>query len=189
MAKNIILIGFMGTGKTTVGMRLAEKMNRSFVDMDKEIESLIGMSVADIFRQYGEVRFRSEEGLMAKKLGSSQNLVIATGGGTVVHSDNVAALKENGILICLDAPPSEIHARVSRKKGSRPLLKKDVSIADIEDMLQSRESYYASADIRISTCGKSLTDIVEEILSKLQMKGELIFQAKGAGSASGGKME
>ncbi len=189
MAKNIILIGFMGTGKTTVGTRLAEKLNRPFVDMDREIESLIGMSVTDIFRQYGEVRFRSEEGLMAKKLGSSQNLVIATGGGTVVSSDNVAALKENGILICLDAPPREIHARVSRKKGSRPLLKKGVSIADIEDMLQSRESYYASANIRVSTSGKSLNEIVEEVLSILQAKGELTFQAKGAGPASEGEME
>jgi shikimate kinase len=78
MSKNIVLIGFMGTGKSTVGIKLAQRLKRQFVDIDKEIENLNGMSVNDIFRRYGEIRFRSEEKLMAAKLSKRDNLVIAT---------------------------------------------------------------------------------------------------------------
>lgn len=170
MAKNIVLIGFMGTGKTTIGNRLAEKLNRNFVDMDREIESLTGMTIADIFKMYGEVRFRSEETLMAHKLGRRSDLVISTGGGTVLQNENVAALKENGVLICLDAQPTDIHARVNRKKGSRPLLKKDITINEIEEFLKQREPFYACADIRISTSNKNTSEIAEEIIQNLRIK-------------------
>jgi len=179
----------MGTGKTTVGLRLAEKLKRSFVDMDREIETLNNMTVADMFRQYGEVRFRSEESLLARKLGSAEDLVIATGGGTVLRADNVAALKKNGILICLDAHPSDIYARVNRKKGSRPLLKKDSSLTDIEQLLRAREPYYAIADLRISTSGKHMAEIVEEILGDLLKRGELISTLGDASIVAGGKHE
>ncbi|HQE24133.1 MAG TPA: shikimate kinase, partial [Syntrophomonadaceae bacterium] len=84
MGKNIILTGFMGTGKSSVGTRLAERLNREFVDMDREIERLTGMTISQLFRRYGEVRFRSEEKLMAKKLAGQSDLVIATGGGIVL---------------------------------------------------------------------------------------------------------
>ena len=95
MGKNLVLIGFMGTGKSSVGIRLAQKLKRKFVDMDREIELICGMSVADIFKRYGEVRFRSEESLMAAKLGKAQDLVISTGGGAVsVQRQYCRAAKE-----------------------------------------------------------------------------------------------
>ncbi len=81
MGKNIVLIGFMGTGKSTVGMRLAERLHLEFVDMDREIERITGMSISQLFRKHGETRFRSEEQLMAQKLGQRTNLVIAPAAG------------------------------------------------------------------------------------------------------------
>ena len=164
MGKNIVLIGFMGTGKSSIGQRLAQKLKKRFVDMDSEIELVCGMSIPDIFRRCGEVRFRSEESLMARKVGQQKNLVIATGGGAVLVPENIAALRENGILICLDASPADIQARVNRKKGTRPLLKSNVSIEDIEKLLQEREAFYACADIRINTSGKDMESIINEIL-------------------------
>lgn len=165
MGKNIVLIGFMGTGKSTVGFRLAEKLGMRFVDMDKEIEKLTGMTVSQLFRRHGEIRFRSEEKLMAKKLGSLEGLVIATGGGVVLQESNIAYLRENGIIICLEAEPEDIYARVSRKKSTRPLLNKDFSPDDIKEMLGKREAFYSCADLRVNTSGKSLEAVVGEIIS------------------------
>jgi len=165
MKNNIVLIGFMGTGKSTVGMRLAQKLKREFVDMDREIENINGMTVSQIFRRYGEIRFRSEESLMAKKLSKKQNLVIATGGGFVLLKENIETLRENGIIICLQADPQDIYARVSRKKGTRPLLKKNLQIEDIENLLAQREAFYACADYRVNTSGKDLDAVINEIVS------------------------
>ncbi len=164
MGKNIILIGFMGTGKSTIGIKLAERLKMQFVDMDREIEKLTGMSIPMLFKKHGEIRFRSEEQLMSQKLGQRSNLVIATGGGVVLNSENVEALRNSGILICLDADPGVILARVNRKKGSRPLLKKNLGAEDIEKMLNDREDYYALADYRIDTSGKEMDKIVQEII-------------------------
>ncbi|MDD3898872.1 MAG: shikimate kinase [Syntrophomonadaceae bacterium] len=164
MEKNIVLIGFMGTGKSTVGMKLAQRFKRKFVDMDKEIERVVGMTVSEIFKRYGEIRFRSEEKLMAHKLARESGLVIATGGGVVLEQVNMDAFSQNGIIICLEAVPNEILERVNRKKGTRPLLKKSIQLQDIEEMLKARESLYAQAEYRVSTSGKSPEQIVNEII-------------------------
>ena len=92
MGKNIILTGFMGTGKSTVGTKIAERLNRRFVDMDREIEKLTGMTISELFRRYGEGRFRSEEKLMAKKIAVQDDLVVATGGGIVLDQENIELL-------------------------------------------------------------------------------------------------
>lgn len=164
MAKNIVLIGFMGTGKSSAGSKVAERLKMKFVDMDREIEKVTGLPVSHIFRIHGEIRFRSEERLMARKLGQCNNLVIATGGGSVLYKENIEALRENGLLICLDANPREIFNRVSRKKGTRPLLKKDFKVEDIEEMLKAREEFYSFADYRINTSNKDLYAVVDEII-------------------------
>ncbi len=164
MGKNIVLIGFMGTGKSTVGIKLAERLKMQFIDMDREIEKLTGMSIPMLFKKHGEIRFRSEEQLMSEKLGQRSNLVIATGGGVVLNRDNFEALRKSGILICLDADPKVILARVNRKKGSRPLLKKNPGLEDIEKMLNEREEYYSLADYRVDTSGKEMDKIVQEII-------------------------
>jgi len=166
--KNIVLIGFMGTGKSSVGMKLAQRLKREFVDMDREIETISGMSINDIFRRHGEIRFRSEERLMARKLSQKRNQVIATGGGFVLLKENMKILGDNGIIICLEADPQDIFARVSRKKGTRPLLKKNFQVEDIRNLLQEREPFYACADIRINTSGKDLEMVIAEIIQILR---------------------
>lgn len=173
MRKNIVLTGFMGSGKSSVGTKLAERLNRSFVDMDREIEKVCGMSVSDLFRRYGELRFRSEEKLMARKLAGQSGLVIATGGGVVLGEGNLEALRENGVIITLAASPENIYQRVNRKKGSRPLLKKNLTIEDIVEMLASRQALYQQAELIIDTSDKNINEVVEEIISYLRSQGEL----------------
>lgn len=169
MEKNIVLIGFMGTGKTAVGTRLATRLGREFIDTDKEIERITGMSVKDIFHKAGEIRFRSEEALVIKRLTQKNNLVIATGGGAVLNGENIANLREQGVLVCLNADPEDIFRRVSRRKQTRPLLnKKDLSVDDIRKMLEDRAEYYNKADIQITTSGMEPEQIVQEIISRLR---------------------
>jgi shikimate kinase len=168
MRKNIVLIGFMGTGKSSVGSRLAAKLNWEFIDMDREIENINGMSVSEIFRRYGERRFRSEETLMAKKLASRDNLVIATGGGVVLEAENIAILRPNSIIILLEARAQDIWARVNRKKGTRPLLKGVSGAEDIEKLLAARAEQYSCADFCINTSDKELELIIQEILQKIE---------------------
>jgi len=168
MDKNIVLIGFMGTGKSSVGFRLAAKFNWEFIDMDREIENINGLSVSEIFRRYGERRFRSEENLLAKKLSQRNHLVIATGGGAVLNPENIAVLRKNGIIILLEARAEDIWARVNRKKGTRPLLKGASCAEDIEKILATRAAYYDCADIRVNTSDKEMETIIEEIIQKLE---------------------
>lgn len=170
MGKNIVLIGFMGTGKSAVGMKLAQRLRCDFVDMDREIEELMGMSISRIFRQHGEIRFRSEEALMTKKIASKENQIIATGGGFVLQEQNFEALRDNSIFVCLEADPEIIFERVNRKKGTRPLLKKDAGIDDVKTMLQEREEYYARADIKVDTSNKGLEQVVDEIIQIVKKK-------------------
>lgn len=173
MGKNIVLIGFMGTGKSSVGMRLAERLNREFVDIDREIEKVCGMPVSDIFRRYGEVRFRSEERLMAGKMARQTGLVIATGGGVILDEGNFEALQSNGIVINLEAKPEYIFQRVNRKKGTRPLIKKNITIEDIKEMLQHRQPFYQQAEFIVDTNDKGVSEVVEEIIAFLRSRGEL----------------
>lgn len=164
MGENIVLVGFMGTGKSSVGTRLSQRLGMGFLDMDREIEHLLGMTVERIFRVYGEKRFRSEERILADKLGGRSNLVIATGGGVVLDEDNIGALKRNGIVIGLEAAPEDILARVNRKKSTRPLLRKGVNIEDIIAMLKEREPFYSQADYQVNTSGRDLEDVVNDII-------------------------
>jgi len=157
----------MGTGKTAVGTRLAQRMGREFVDTDKEIEKITGMTIRDIFHKAGEKRFRSEESLVVKRLAARKGLVIATGGGAVINQENLELLKQNGILVCLNAEPEVILQRVSKKRHTRPLLKKNVTVDDIRAMLKEREEYYQQADIHIVTSGLEPDDIVRKIIQGL----------------------
>ena len=160
----------MGTGKSTVGTKIAERLNRRFVDMDREIEKLTGMTISQLFRRYGEVRFRSEEKLMAKKIAVQDDLVVATGGGIVLDQENIELLKRNGIIVCLVADPEEIFKRVSRKKGTRPLLKKNLTVDDIIAMLEERKPFYEQAEIIIQTNGRNIDTVVDDIIKKLSQE-------------------
>src|SRR5262245_28128798 len=121
--RNIVLTGFMGTGKTTVGRLLAARLGYEFVDTDQVIVARHG-EIADIFRIRGEDAFRSIEGALATELASRERLVISTGGRMMLDPDNVAALGRNGLIFCLVAAPDEIFERISNDAPAveRPLL-------------------------------------------------------------------
>ncbi len=150
-------------------MRLARRLKRTFVDTDREIEKVTGMTVAELFRRHGEVRFRSEEKLMLHKLKNRENLVIAAGGSLTPEVGGREIFGENSIIICLKAPPEEIFARVNRKKGSRPLLKKASTLEDVVKLMERHKDYEAMADFTIDTGGKPQEQIVDEIVGRLRM--------------------
>lgn len=170
--KNIVLIGFMGTGKTTIGRLLAERLDRSFIDTDAVIEEITGKTIPQIFARDGVTRFRSEEALLVKKLAGRDSLVIATGGGMVLNPENVRLLKENGILIALTAEPEVIYQRVRNVK-SRPLLVKSNQREAIDSLLKEREGSYNIAACTIDTGRCTQEKAVDDIIRFLREKGLL----------------
>ena len=161
------MIGFMGTGKTSVGEKLAVRLGRRFLDTDCEIEKTTGETVANIFARLGEKVFRAEENTLAKRLADKSNLVIATGGGMVLNPANVALLRKSGVLILLCAEPDIIYERVKRKK-TRPLLAGGSLKENIVRLIKEREkAYRAAADYCIDTSGQGVEQVVERIISVL----------------------
>src|SRR5665648_200711 len=122
MRENIIITGFMGSGKSIVAEELARKLGMEFIDMDQIIEERQGMSISDIFARYGEKYFREQENKLVKELSQKENMVIATGGGTLLSTDNAKILNEKGEIICLYADSKVLYNRVKRK-NNRPLLR------------------------------------------------------------------
>ncbi|NMA01351.1 MAG: shikimate kinase [Clostridia bacterium] len=171
MQENIILIGFMGTGKTAVGKRLASILNMDFYDTDQEIEKVTGMSINKLFQKHGEIRLKSEEALIVKKLRKLKNSIIATGGGMVLDRNNIETLKQTGTLICLTADPEVIYERVKRR-NTRPLLRKGDDLhSNIINLMQEREEFYRSADKTIDTSNLDFDEIINEILKFIKNKG------------------
>ncbi len=168
--KNIVLMGMMGTGKTTVGKRLAQRLGREFFDSDQEIESAVGMKIPEIFARYREIRFRSEEKLVVHKLAALSGIVLATGGGAALDPDNMAALRRSGVLITLRAAPEVILERVSRK-GDRPLLRKANPLAEIQILLEQREFAYRQGDIEVDTSELTPDEVADLIIERLKEKG------------------
>jgi shikimate kinase len=150
MEKNIVLVGFMATGKSMVGRAVAKKMGRQFVDIDKEIVINSKMSISEIFEKYGEDRFRAMESEAIEKFSSEKNLVIATGGGALIRERNVNSLKKNGVLICLTASTKEILKRVGTDTN-RPILNVEDKVLTIARKLDERMRYYALADISLDS--------------------------------------
>lgn len=168
---NIVLIGFMGSGKTAVGKRLANKLKMGFFDTDENIEKVSEMSIGKIFNDYGEIRFRSEEALAVKRACALKNFVIATGGGAVLNPENFELLKNSGVIVALDASPEEIQKRVSKRNSFRPLLGNDKSIENITRLLEKRVPIYQQANYRVDTTGKELEAVVDEIMELLKNNG------------------
>ena len=158
----------MGTGKTAVGKRLAALLNKDFYDTDQEIEAVTGLSIAQLFNKYGEVRFRSEENLAVSRLAKIENSVIATGGGVVLEQVNMDLLAQKGIIICLSAQPEIIYDRV-KKRNNRPLLKKGDMYKTILDLMEKREELYKCADFYIDTSVLDFQDIINRIMDFLDV--------------------
>lgn len=166
---NIVLTGFMGTGKTTVGRLLAQKLGYLFVDTDERIVTVNGRSIPDIFREEGEAAFRRYETAVAQELGAKSGQVIATGGGLMMFEQNVAALSENGRLFCLTASVAEILRRVEREGGVRPLLAGDDPAGKIQQLLSNRAEKYGRFP-QIQTDNKTPEQIAGEIMSALKQE-------------------
>ena len=163
--KNIVFIGFMGTGKSSIGKLLAERLSFSFIDTDILIEKKMKMSIPKIFKQYGETYFRSCEKEVVKEAAGRSNIVISTGGGVPMFEANMQALKENSIIICLRANVETIMYR-TRGRGHRPLL--DSQKEKIQELLDKRKPFYEKADFFIDTDNLSPIQIVGEIMAYLR---------------------
>ena len=166
----IYLIGFMGTGKTTVSEILAKKTGLSIIDSDKYIEKKSRRKIPDIFANEGEDYFRDLETRGLREVSEAGYGIISCGGGIVLRSENIEIMKSNGQIFCLTASPETIFERV---KGStqRPLLNGNMNVEHIRSRLSARKKYYDSADaIKIKTDGKTPDEVADEIISLMEKK-------------------
>jgi shikimate kinase len=163
----------MGTGKTAIGKRLASALGMKFFDSDAEIEEVTGMSVAQVYRRYGEIRLKSEEHLAFKRIVRRRNCVIAMGGSFLPDPGNIEALKEEFIVISLTARPEIIYERVKRR-NNRPMLKKEDNMEKIINMMWERDSLYQNADLQLDTSEMNFQQITDNILDYIHAgaKGE-----------------
>jgi shikimate kinase len=163
--RNIVLIGFMGTGKSAVGRILAERLGRRFFDTDSIIEKRAGKQVRAIFAEEGESCFREMESEVIRDLAARRGCVIASGGGAVLSGENVRALKSNGMLICLQADPEFLCRRLARS-DDRPLLPKGRAerLSRIKELLHARRAHYAVADLSVDVSRKPSGQVAREIL-------------------------
>ncbi len=166
---NIVLIGFRGTGKSTVGRLLAKRLERDFIDSDKYIESSTGKTIKSIFEDDGEEGFRKIETDTITELSKANNKVISAGGGAVLKVENVKNLKDNGFLVLLEATPEIIHNRIAQDKKTtqqRPSLTDKKPLDEIKHLIAKREhAYKSAADFTINTSYVSCEDIVNEIIT------------------------
>ena len=165
--KNIFLTGFMGCGKTSVGRVLSERLGYRFVDLDEAIVREAGASVKEIFASRGEPVFRRLESEALQKVASCSGVVVSTGGGAVLAQPNRAIMRGAGSIVNLTASVEAIAARLSGD-SERPLLEGDASLDRIRNMLETREQFYADADLRIDTSAKTVAAVAAEILELLQ---------------------
>ena len=165
--RNIVLVGFMGTGKTSVGKRLAERLEMPMIDTDDIITEGSGMDIPDIFARYGEAHFRDLESAAVCKAANLEGHVISTGGGVVLRESNLDVLKRNGVVFCLTATPEEIWRRVG-SETHRPLLQGPNPLEKIEQMLIDRRPFYAHANHQIPTTGLSVTAVTDKIVEIFQ---------------------
>ena len=162
----IVLVGLMGVGKTTVGRRLALRMNLPFVDADHEIEAASGMTVAEIFAKYGEEYFRDGERRVIARLIDGKPKVIATGGGAFIHDDTRALILEKAVAVWLDANIEILVERVGRRDG-RPLLKGRDAREALTELAKVREPFYAQAPYRIVSSDSPHEATVDKILKAI----------------------
>jgi len=162
----IILTGFMGTGKTVVGQRLAERLGLAFADLDILIQEDAGMTIPEIFASEGEAGFRRRERTLIATIANLEDLVLATGGGAILDPENMRSLKARGLLVCLQAEPQTILDRIG-SDTHRPLLQTSDRMARIRALLEERAAAYSTADLVVDTNRLRVDDVVDRIVSHL----------------------
>jgi len=169
MKNNIVLTGFMGTGKTAVGQALAKRLNRQFIEVDSKIEQMAGKSISDIFKDSGEIYFRELEIGAIKQAAAGKKQVIACGGGVVLNTINIDRLRETGVIINLVASPQIILKRTSGNAGSRPLLNIQQPAERIRELLKFRKPFYdRAADLIINTSKLNIDAVADKIIDRLR---------------------
>ena len=164
---NIVLIGFMGSGKSTISDYLSTVFDMKLVEMDQVIAEKEEMSIPDIFATYGEEYFRNLETNLLKELQTGQNCIISCGGGVALRQENVVEMKKNGRVVLLTASPETIFERV-KDSNDRPILDGNKNVEFIAGLMeQRREKYEAAADVVVQTDNKTILQICEELISKL----------------------
>jgi shikimate kinase len=179
---SIALVGMMGVGKSSIGRRLAARLEVPFVDADAEIEKAAGMSIADIFARHGEADFRSGEARVIARLLDGGPQVLATGGGAVMNAETRAAIKAKGVSIWLSGELDVLMRRISKRKNDRPMLQTADPAARLRELLVEREPFYALSDLTVQSREVPHEAIVTEIMMAL---GEFL-QSSATPQRSGG---
>ena len=167
MIRNIILTGFMGVGKTSVGTRLARDLGYRFVDTDELIEEDQKITITDIFSSFGEPYFRDVETRIIRQVLEGEDQVVSTGGGAVIREENRRAFRERGLTICLTARPEVVFERI-RHEIHRPLLQVPDPLARVRELLAGREQFYHQADFVIDTSDMTVDGVIGEIKQRVR---------------------
>lgn len=163
---NYFLIGFMGAGKSTIAAELVRRTGKKLVEMDAQIVEEQGMTINEIFAQFGEQKFRDIESDLVKRIATEGNAIVSCGGGVVVRSENTETMKASGKIIFLCATPETVYERV-KDGNDRPILNGHMNVEYIAELMEKRRALYeAAADIKIDTDGKDVSEICDEILEK-----------------------
>ena len=169
MKSNIVLIGFMGTGKTAVGQVLSKRLSRQLIEVDEAIEKIAGKTIPDIFQDDGEIHFRELEIEAIRQAAKGEKQVIACGGGAVLNTINIDRLRATGVIINLIADPEIILQRTSGENGSRPLLNTAQPLERIKELQKFRKPFYdRAADITINTSKLSIDITADKIIDRLK---------------------
>ena len=167
---NIMLIGFMGTGKTTISHYLSTMLDMEEFEIDDLIVDKEGMSINEIFKNYGEEYFRDCESEIIMELQKKKNVVISCGGGIVLREKNIVNMKKQGKIVLLTASPKAVYLRVKEDK-QRPILADNMNVEYISELMEKRRKQYEhAADITIHTDDKSIAQICEELIEQLNLK-------------------
>lgn len=168
--KNIILVGFMGSGKTTIAIKLSHKLKMGYVSIDNMIEKKEKATINEIFLKNGEDYFRDVETAVLREACTMDNAIIDAGGGAVMRDENWLIMKENGVTICLTADEDTIMARTKKYKH-RPLLNVEDPKQKIRSLLAKRAPFYAKADYCIDTANLTVNQVLDKIVEIVEEQG------------------